>query len=109
MKDSTFKKLWDTALEQPDLEMYIGEFGYPDYFDDIGDTPEKIIENLSKIYAAANMSIGEVIKKSGMTQKQFSEKFCIPVRTVENWSAGSRDCPDYLRLMLIRQLDLLEV
>ena len=109
MKDSTFKKLWDAALEQSDLEMYIGEFGYPDYFEEVGDTPEKIIKTLTEIHTVANMPMGEVIKKSGMTQKQFSEKFCIPVRTVENWSAGSRDCPDYVRLMIIRQLGILEV
>lgn len=109
MKDSTFKKLWDIALEQPNLEMYIGEFGYPDYFEDVGDTPDKIINTLSKIHAAANMSMSEIIKKSGMTHKQFSEKFCIPIRTVDNWSAGVRECPDYVRLMIIRQLDMLGV
>lgn len=40
-------------------------------------------------------------KASKMTQKQFSEYFGIPKRTIESWDAGDRSCPSYL-------LDLLE-
>ncbi len=47
------------------------------------------------------MVFRELRKESKMTQKQFSEYFGIPKRTVESWDMGERSCPEYL-------LDLLE-
>ena len=35
----------------------------------------------------------QVIKKAG-GNKAFSERFCVPIRTVEGWNAG-RGCPQY--------------
>ena len=48
-----------------------------------------------------SMTFKELRAKSGMTQKQFSEYFGIPRRTIENWETGTRKCPQYL-------LDLME-
>jgi DNA-binding transcriptional regulator YiaG len=42
------------------------------------------------------MSIKSLIKASGMTQKAFAEYFHIPLRSIENWSAEARQCPQYL-------------
>lgn len=42
------------------------------------------------------MTIRDLITASGMTQRSFAEYFRIPLRTVENWSTGSRSCPPYL-------------
>lgn len=46
------------------------------------------------------MDIGELIKQYGYTKAEFSRKFKIPYRTVQNWcSEGSchRNCPDYIK------------
>ena len=46
------------------------------------------------------MSIKELRKLSGMTQKAFGEYFGIPKRTVEDWECERRSCSEYLlRLM----------
>lgn len=42
------------------------------------------------------MDFKELRKKSGMTQKQFSEYFEIPKRTIEDWDRGASKCPEYL-------------
>jgi DNA-binding transcriptional regulator YiaG len=42
------------------------------------------------------MSIKELRKLSGMTQKAFAEYFNIPHRTIQNWEGGQRQCPEYL-------------
>lgn len=42
------------------------------------------------------MNAKELREASGMTQKSFSEYFAIPKRTVEDWDAGRRKCPEYL-------------
>jgi DNA-binding transcriptional regulator YiaG len=46
------------------------------------------------------MTYGEIIKQlrkeAGMTQKEFSEYFQIPKRTVEDWERNVRKMPEYL-------------
>ncbi len=42
------------------------------------------------------MNFKELRKQSGMTQKQISDYFGIPKRTIENWDAGVNKCPEYL-------------
>ena len=42
------------------------------------------------------MTIKNIRKASGMTQKTFAEYFGIPKRTLENWEGGQRECPEYL-------------
>lgn len=50
------------------------------------------------------MTIKELRKKAGMTQKQFGEYFKIPHRTIQNWEGGQRSCPDYLLNLMIYKL-----
>lgn len=42
------------------------------------------------------MTIKALREASGMTQKAFAEYFGIPYRTIQDWNAGLRKCPDYL-------------
>lgn len=42
------------------------------------------------------MDFKELLEKSGMNMKQFSDYFEIPYRTVQDWKSGARKCPDYL-------------
>jgi DNA-binding transcriptional regulator YiaG len=51
------------------------------------------------------MTFKELRAKSGMTQKQFSEYFGIPRRTIENWESGVNKCPQYLLNLMEYKLD----
>ena len=42
------------------------------------------------------MSIKEMRRSSGMTQKEFSEYLGIPIRTIQDWEGGQRQCVGYL-------------
>lgn len=53
------------------------------------------------------MTMRDIRNASGLTQTAFSEKFLIPKRTVENWDAGDRVPPDYVKIMIARQLNML--
>ena len=108
MKDKLFAKLWEDALVQPDRDMYVAEYGYPDWFDDISQDTEKVVEILENIHDVAHMSVKNLIYASGLTQAYFAVKFCIPLRTIENWATEKRKCTDYTRLMIARQLGLIK-
>lgn len=44
-------------------------------------------------------TIPELIKKYGMTQTGFARRFNIPLRTVQDWCGGRRECPPYVIAM----------
>lgn len=46
------------------------------------------------------MTVKELVRLTGMTQKQYAEYFRIPFRTVQNWITGQEKCKEYwLKLM----------
>lgn len=55
-----------------------------------------------KKVSSDSLTFHEVRALSGLTQKEFAEKYNIPQRSVENWDAGSRNPPDYLVELLTR-------
>ncbi len=42
------------------------------------------------------MEFKELLERSGMNMKQFSECFEIPYRTIQSWKIRERNCPDYV-------------
>ena len=49
--------------------------------------------------------IKTLVKSSGMTQTAFAKRFGIPLRTLQHWIAGDRECPKYVIAMLSELLD----
>lgn len=47
-----------------------------------------------------------LLLRYNVTQTQVSEKFGIPIRTVQHWKAGTRKCPEYVLDMMVRIYDL---
>lgn len=42
------------------------------------------------------MNINQLHALTGMTMKALAEYFGIPYRTLQDWVAGQRKCPEYL-------------
>lgn len=42
------------------------------------------------------MTIKEIRALTGLTQKQFAEKYHITFSSIKNWESGHRTCPDYV-------------
>lgn len=49
--------------------------------------------------------IREVRIRHGLTQKQVSDITGVPLRSIENWEAGVRKCPNYVEKMVVDILD----
>lgn len=64
-------------------------------------------ERLSVIWDLAHLSMRELISRTGLSQTAFAKCAGIPLRTVQNWCAGSRDCPAYVRFLLAEHYKLL--
>ena len=52
------------------------------------------------------LTIREILEITGMTQVALAKRFDIPLRTVQNWATGQRECPVYIRKMIIEILRL---
>jgi transcriptional regulator with XRE-family HTH domain len=55
-----------------------------------------------------NSTAGEMIrnarKQAGLTQKQLSEKYAIPLSSLKDWELSKHNCPDYVANLLLRCL-----
>jgi DNA-binding transcriptional regulator YiaG len=51
------------------------------------------------------MKFKELLEISGMSQTAFANYFEIPLRTVQNWCAGVRECPTYLMKLIKYKLE----
>ena len=43
-------------------------------------------------------------KAAGLTQKQMADEMGIPKRTIENWEAGVRSCPEWAERLVVAEL-----
>ena len=50
------------------------------------------------------MTIKEARIAAGLTQKQMSDLFDIPLRTIENWEGGKSTPPPYVEKLIIEKL-----
>lgn len=46
------------------------------------------------------MTVKEMRTRLGLTQSEFAEKYNIPIRTIQNWECGHRECPQYVLELL---------
>lgn len=46
------------------------------------------------------MTIKEIRALTKLTQKNFSEKYNIPLPTLRHWERGDRECPQYVLELL---------
>ena len=75
--------------------------------DELNEIQPERIAALGSIWGACHRSVRDIVAAAGMTQRAFAERFCIPLRTVEDWCTGKRECAVYLRLMMQECLGIL--
>ncbi len=108
MTDRQFFVVWREALNSPDKSAFASDWALSNIWD--ADTTDDISERLYQlgaIWDVAHMSMRQIRAASGLSQAKFAERFCIPRRTIEDWDAGKRVPPDYVRLLIANQIGLI--
>lgn len=108
MNSKLYYKLWQDAKNQPDKEMYIGKYDYTDWFDEISTNPDKVISFLEGIHDKIWMPFNDILSNSGFSKAEFSRRFCIPIRTVEDWYSGKRKMPEWAKKLIIEKLEIMK-
>lgn len=114
MTYSDFILLFREALDAKSYDMFVAECGTSIIFDpdpdaEIGPDFDKVVSDLTNIWEISHMSIADVISASGLSQTAFARRFLIPLRTVQAWALGERECPIYTKLMIADLLGLITV
>lgn len=107
--DEIFSKLWADALTTTERDAYVSDWTLSSIWGDglESDIPQNRIDYLGRIWDVAHMSVREICKAAKMSQVALAQRFCVPYRTVQNWCGDVSKCPDYVRLMMARLLNLI--
>lgn len=98
------------AASYTDRDAYISELALSTIWGDSedADIPATRVEKLGQIWDASRRTVKEIAAAAGLSCRKLAERFCIPYRTMEDWSAGKSTCPLYTRLMMQECLGLLQ-
>lgn len=62
---------------------------------------EKTKDELKEFaYSERTYTVKELRDYLGLSQVNFGKKYNIPMRTIQSWEAGVRECPEYVIVLL---------
>lgn len=108
MNDKNFNLIWHDALKSADRSAFVSEWSLYSIWGDQDDKGvAKIKDEIGKIWDVCHMTVRDLCNNIGIGQSELSRKFCIPLRTVQNWCGGQNPCPPYVVLMMARLLEMI--
>ena len=102
MTDKLFCEIWRDACACADPDAFASDWALSSAFAVPGD-PDidmELHQALLDLWHVAHDSFRELLAQLGLKQTGCATRFCIPLRTVQGWALGERECPPYLRLMM---------
>lgn len=107
MTDKQFYSAFRAAQQYSDPDAFASSVALSDIFPAVdGDDLPALAEELRHVWRYAHITVREIVQHTGLSQTDFAYRFAIPLRSVQNWVSGSRDCPPYTRLLLAKQCGL---
>lgn len=104
--DAQFSIFWQEAANYTDADTYISDMALSSMWGDVesAEIPQERINQLRRIWNAYHMDARQIRAASGLTQAAFSERFLIPKRTVGNWDTSVNAPPDYVKVLILKEL-----
>lgn len=65
------------------------------------------VDDLRRVWIVTAAPFRDFLSLMGIGQTALSRLHHIPLRTVQNWTAGTSECPTYTRIMMARLAGLL--
>lgn len=99
--------LYTEARNYTDPGAYVSDLALSSMWGD-ADIPADRIALLRRVWDDTHCTVRDLIERYGLTQSAFARHFNIPLRTVQGWCLGERDCPPYLIAMAAELLNCIE-
>ena len=108
MTDKQFCELFKDALTINDRDAFVSDWALSTIWDDPAgaDFSQERLDQIGAVWDVAHLTIRDIRQHTGLSQAKFALRYCIPRRSVEDWEAGARSCPDYVRLLLAQAAGL---
>ncbi len=93
-----FTRLFGEGKEYDDADRYIAERGWQDWM-----TPfsvDDIAKILNAILELSHMTLEGVREKMGLSRAEFSRRYYIPTRTLDDWEHSRRQAPVYVTTLI---------
>ena len=102
MTDNQFISAWREAMTYTDRDAFASDMALSSAFPapEDGIIDQALIDHLGSIWDAAHRSVRDIASDAGLPQRKLAERFGIPYRTVEDWCADRRNCPNYVSMMM---------
>lgn len=109
MTDHQFYVCWGECSSYSDRDAYISDLALSSMWDDDenDDIPTERLDQLGRIWDVHHMTMRDLHKASGLTQAKFAERFLVPRSTVEKWDMALQTPPDYVKILIARDLGLI--
>lgn len=98
------------SFNYTDRDAFVSDMALSSVWEDDLDAemPQDRIDWLSNIWDASHRDIKSIAKAAGMSQRALARRFCIPIRTMEEWGRGKNGCALHIRLMMQECLGLVK-
>ena len=111
MTDRDFSTIWADAQAAADPEAFASDWVTSSAFID-PEEPEQEIDTglfrqLQTLWGVAHWPFRELLQRMELSQTGCAQRFCIPLRTVQDWAAEKRTPPAYVRLMMAEAVGLI--
>lgn len=106
LTDKQFSAALQEAAAYDDPDAFASDVATSDIFRAGDDELPALAAELRPIWRYAHLTVSEIIAHTGLSQTDFAARFAIPLRTLQGWISGSRECPPYVRLLLAKQCGL---
>ena len=98
MTDKQFNTLFTHAMDDADRDSFISFWESSDIWEDSDGKDHA--EQIAEIWDMTHLTMRDIRSHTGLTQAAFGTRFCIPMRTIQDWEGGRRNCPPYVKLLL---------
>ena len=113
MTDKLFYQIWGDAHQVSEADAFASDWVQSTAFLDPEDPDQEIdmelFQQLRTLWEVAHIPFRELLERMGLRQTACSTRFCIPLRTVQGWALGERECPPYVRLMMAEAVGLVRL
>ena len=107
MTDKQFYSAFRAAQQYSDPDAFASDVALSSIFPTVEDEDlPALAEELRHVWRYAHITVREIVQHTGLSQTDFAARFAIPLRTLQGWISGSRECPPYVRLLLAKQCGL---
>jgi hypothetical protein len=113
MTDKQLSDIWADAQTAPDPDAFASDWALSSAALDPEDPDQEIdlerFEQLRTLWHVAHDPFRDLLRRLGLRQIDCATRFCIPIRSVQDWTGERRTPPPYLRLMMAEAVGLVRL